>query len=376
MRFLKKYMLFILLLANMTSEYRLLAPISEVFFYSILALSVIVILLNLSNLSSSLRSLPEIKSLIAVYLVAQFVFQLDLLSQENVLYTVTKVFVFLIIALSVYSNYNFYLEKVPIIFSYLITILILLGWFVNRTGEYYSLMLGFNNRNVACTIATAGFAGFLFMDKKKWFDNICMLFLFITIIYGGSRNAFAMCLFIIAVRYGFSFKVLSAGILVLLLLTFILPEAGIETTAFDRVVGTIDGSVSTDREIVRETAWNMIALRPWTGWGYHYYIPVTVGLGMNAHNGYITMIENLGYPCGLVALSLIIFGSIKLLKLYKLKNRYVNYYIAIVISTMFAAYQEDYFIGVNQFTTNYFFVAFVILCMFRYYKPHLQKIAE
>ena len=360
-------MLLILLLANMTSEYRLLASVSQVFFYSILGLSVLVLIMNSKEIRKSLKKAPEIKGLILVYLIAQFVFQFDILSLDNILYTLTKVILFVIISFSAYSNYDFYSNRMPLLFSYLIVLLVLLGWVINKTGPYGGLQFGFTNRNVACTIATAGFAGFLFMKAKlKFWDIACMAFLFITILYGGSRNALAMCLLIIAVRYGFSFKIVGAGILVFALLLFVLPELGIEVTAFERLKGTLDGTVALDREEVHETALRMIALRPWTGWGYYFIIPESVGIAMGAHNGYLAMIENIGYPCAITAFALIGFGTLKRLRLYRLHNNALNYCLAIVVSTLFATNQESYLVGVNQFTTNYFFVTFVLLGLYRY----------
>ena len=251
MPLVKKYMLFILLLANMTAEYKLLASISQVFFYSILAISALVILMNFGELISSLKKTPSVKWLMLIYLIAQFILQYDIISTENVVYTITKIVVFCIISLSICSNFNFYLKQSPIIFSYMILGLVLLGWFVNLTGEYGNLQFGFANRNVACTIATAGFAGFLFMrDKFRLFDIACIVFLFVTVLYGGSRNALAMCVLIIVVRYGFSFKIVTAGALFLALVLFVLPELGMEVTGFDRLVGTFEGTVATDRDDV------------------------------------------------------------------------------------------------------------------------------
>ena len=365
-------MLFILLLANITAEYKLLAPVSQVFFYSILVLCIVVFIFNFDDFSLSLKKTPEIKGLILTYLIALLIFQSNFLTSDNVLYTITKIAVFIIIAVSVNSNYNFYLKRIPVFLSYIIVILIAIGWFVNKTGQNGNLIFGFANRNVACTVATAGFAGILFMRKKlRIVDYACMALLFITVLYGGSRNALAILVLIIVVRYGFSFKIIVAGAAFLILIMFILPEIGLESTAFDRVIGTFDGSVALDREEVIEIAKNMIAMRPWTGWGYNYSIPTYLGVNLGAHNGYLATLVNLGYPCGLTVLGIIIIGSIKRLKLYRIGDKAINYYLAILISTLFAANQESYLIGVNQFTTNYFFVAFVVLGMYKY-KYHVK----
>lgn len=366
--FLRKYILLILLLVNMTSEYLLLKPVSEIAFYMVFAISIPLILFNSGIFSGPVRiKFPELFGMIVVYLIAQFIFQLELLSIPNLLYTISKVAVFCIIALCINREYNFYLKKVPIIFSYIILVIIALGWVYNTHGKSTEMVtLGFVNRNVACTVATAGFAGFMFIrDKLKLTDYICLMFLFVSILYGGSRNALAMCAFIIIIKFGLSLKLVLFTLLLLFIIIEGLPLIGVEATALDRVLGTLDGSVAVDREVVRKIAWQMIEVRPWTGWGYRYEILPSIvasaGVNLNAHNGYLIMIENLGWPCGIAVLLYIIVGSIKRLKLYLKRNRYLNYHLAIVISTLFAANQEGYFIGVNQFTTNIFFMSFAVL---------------
>lgn len=370
MPFLSKYLLFFLLLANMTSEYLLLAPVSAILFYGVLILSIPLLLAKGFIPPDSYMKFPELCIMIFIYIIAQFAFQYDLLTMPNILYTITKVAVFGIMIICIGTNLNLYLKKLPIILTYCILGLIALGWVYNsHTGRYGNLTFGFVNRNVACTIATASFAGFMFLkDKLKFIDYIFLTFLFITVLYGGSRNALAMCILIILVKYGFSFKLIGAGLIMTLAVLYILPACGIEITAFDRLLGTIDGTVSIDREEERDIAWAMIKVRPYTGWGYHYANISSSGLAMNAHNGYLTMIENLGWPCGLSALACIIIGSIKRLKLYSFRNKYINFHLAIIISTLFAANQEDYLIGVNQFTTNMFFLSFAVLGMLLYLK--------
>ncbi len=369
MKFLEKYLLLILLLANMTSEYKLLIPISNVLFYSVMALSVPFVVTKVIFSDTALKRFPALFCLMAIYLIAQFIFQTELMTQENLLYTFSKVAFFGVMALSVGSNFEFYYKKSLVIFPYLIFILILVGWFVNRQSIYGMVTFGFLNRNVACTLSTAAIVGFLFKNHKiHIIDAICAIFLFASILYGGSRNALVMCILIGMIKYGFSFKIVLAGALTAVVTLYVLPAIGIEITAFNRLLGTFDGSVSIDREAERDAAWQMIKARPWTGWGYHYANLSSIGLYMNAHNGYLSMIENLGWPCGLSVLLIIVKGSLKRLKLYFKNTPTINFHLAIIVSTLFATNQEDYLIGVNQFTTNFFFMSFAVLGAYMYYQ--------
>lgn len=371
MKFLEKYLLLLFLIANMTSEYKLLAPASKVLFYAVLALSVPFLLRKEVFSAAARRKFPELSAMMLIYLIAQFVFQLDLLSVPNVLYTISKVAVFAILMLCIGNNFEYYFRKSLSVFPYVILGLVALGWVYNRVGELGQVSFGFVNRNVACTIATAGFAGFMFGNERLKIKELLFLaLLFATVLYGGSRNALVMCILIVLVRYGLSFRIVMAGALSLFFMFFVLPEMGVEITALDRLLGTFDGTVSLDREEERAAAWEMIAARPWTGWGYSYANLSTIDLDMNAHNGYLTTIENLGWPCGLLILGYIIVGSLRRLKLYFLKNRIVNYHLAIILSTLFGANQEDYLVGVNQCTTNLFFLSFAVLGVYMYNQRH------
>lgn len=367
MKNLDKYLLLLFLIANITSEYRILAQISMVLFYCVLVISVPFVLRANSFSVTSRRKFPELTAFIVIYLVAQFVLQTDLWTAQNILYTIAKCACFSIMMLCISNNFDFYFKETMDIFPFIITGLILVGWVYNRVDPLGMICFGFVNRNVACTIATAALAGFVFRNERMTkIDLLCTTFLFITIIYGGSRNALAMCILIILVRYGISFKVVLVGIFSLVIITFVMPYFGFEVTAFDRLLGTLNGTVEIDREDERDAALQMIAARPWTGWGYSYANLSSIGLDMNAHNGYLTTIENLGYPCGLTFLFCIFWGTIKRLKLYFIKNKYINYHLAIVISTLFGTNQEDYLIGVNQCTTNLFFLSFAVLGMYMY----------
>ncbi len=369
MEFFKKYLLLLFLIANITSEYKLFASVSKVLFYVIFAVSILFLFRQEVWSPLSKKRFSEFFSFILIYLIAQFVLQLDLINQQNLLYTISKCSFFLILILCISTNFDFYFKKSLNIFPFIILGLIALGWVYNRVDALGSVCFGFVNRNVACTLSTAAFAGFLFRKEKiSTLEFLFAAFLFATILYGGSRNALAMCILIVFVRYGISFKIIVVGAISAILIIYICPMLGIEATAFERLTGTIEGNVSLDREDQRKAAWMMIQLRPWTGWGYSYSNVGSAAIltELGPHNGYIHTIENLGWPLGLLLLSGILFGSIKRIKLYFLHNDIINYHLAIIISTLFGAIQESYLIGVNQCTTNLFFLSFAVLGVYLY----------
>lgn len=371
MKFLKKQLLLLYLIANATAEYVSLMFASKYLFYAVLALS-IPIIISKNVFAKNIRvQCPQMYFMMAIYLIAQFVLQADLINNQILTYTIGKVVTFCIMMFCISHNFDYYFKQTIRPLSYIILGLLLVGWFINKGeigGDDY-ITFGFANRNAACTLGSIGFAGFLFTSKKYSFkEYLFMAFLLLTILIGGSRNALAMCLLFIIVRYGLSGKLVFASLACIFFIVYVLPEFGLEAVALDRLEGTLSGTVSLDREDQREAAKWMIMQRPWTGWGYnHENIGYALALTeYGAHNGYLTTMKNLGIPLGIMLLVTILWTSLKNLRLYKLHNMEINYHLAVVVSILLAANFEDFLVGVNQITTNIFFLSFVVLNIYRY----------
>lgn len=380
-KFLERYLLLMFLVVNMTAEYILLTSISKIAFYVVLTLSLPFLFKPEVTSPIAKKKFPELSLLIVIYIVCQFVFQLAIISFDNILFTISKCAIFSILMLCVTKNFEFYSTKILKVIPYVILLLISVGWVYNKVNIFGNITFGFVNGNVAGTLATVGFAGFLFKDKKiNRIDNLlCAVFLMVTILVGGCRNAFVMCVIIIMIRYGLSFRLILFGIISLVVMMYIMPSLGLEVTGLERIVGTINGTVDIDRDAEKEAAWIMINEKPISGWG-HYYGNSDAARQFseyNAHNGYLSMIENMGWPCGLLVLFCLVWGSLKRIKLYFLKNNVINFHLAVVFSTLFAANQEDYLGGVNQCTTNLFFMSFAVLSLIFYnYKNNLPLPTE
>ena len=376
MEFLRKYLLLLFLIANMTAEYILFMSVSKYLFYAALGLSVFFLLSKKVISPSAVKSCPHIYALAGILIIYQLLFGMESFSYDSATYFAGKLATFGIMMLCISDNFEFYMKKSILPFSYIILALIVLGWFYHRTSSISSsyLIFGFANRNAACTLSAIGFAGFLFAkDHHKKSDYLCMAILFLTILIGGSRNSLAMCILFVIIKYGLSMRMVAVMALSAILIIFVLPEMGIEINAFDRLVDTVTGNLATDREAQRQGAMMMIQDKPVTGWGLASQIQ---GKALEishygAHNGYLTLIMYMGLPLGIAFIGTIALGVLKrFFKLYKLHNNVLNYHLAVMISILFAANQEDYLVGVNQITTNIFFVSFVVTGIYMYYHKH------
>lgn len=376
MEFLRKYLLLLFLIANITAEYILFMSVSKYLFYAALGLSVFFLLSKKVISPAAVKSCPHIYALAGILIIYQLLFGMESFSYDSATYFVGKLATFGIMMLCISDNFEFYLKKSILPFSYIILALIVLGWFYHRTSSISSsyFIFGFANRNAACAVSAIGFAGFLFAKgHHKKFDYLCMAILLFTILVGGSRNSLAMCILFVIIKYGLSMRMVAVMSLSAILIIFVLPEMGIEISAFDRLIDTVTGNLASDREAQRQGAMMMIQDKPVTGWGLASQIQ---GKALEishygAHNGYLTLIMYMGLPLGIAFIGTIALGVLKrFFKLYKLHNNVLNYHLAVMISILFAANQEDYLVGVNQITTNIFFVSFVVTGIYMYYHKH------
>lgn len=367
MSLLRKHLLLLFLIANATAEYIALMSVSDILFYAMLGISALVVTTSNGFSGTYRNQCKEIYVLIGIYIIAQML-QMDVYTTPKMLYTLCKVLVLCTMVYCVSENFMYYSKDIIIPLSYVIVALVAIGWVHNRYGsggvDLGYQVFGFANRNAACTLSSIGYAGFLFMrEKLKKTDYVCIAILLLTVLVGGSRNALAMCVLITMVRFGVSGKMMLMGLLLSIVFIYLLPSLGFEFEALNRLEGTLKGTVALDREDQRQAALWMAMQRPWTGWGYNVenigYAAKLTKFG--AHNGYYTSLKNLGFPLGSLLIYTVVWGGIKRLKLYLLKDRVLNFHLAVVVAVLFGAYQEDYLVGVNQITTNVFFWSFTVL---------------
>ena len=365
-----EYLLLLFLIVNMTAEYIMLASISKMVFYGVLALSIPICMMNLNIIKDGFKKCPYMAWWIIIYIIYQSTVGIQYATTENLIYLVAKIATFCVMLLSIGKNYRFYFENISKPMGYLIVFLLIIGF--NKLGiKGESRAFGFYNGNAGCAIAVIGMASFLFREGKySKVDIICLLFCGMCVMLGSSRNSLAMMGIMVILRFGASTKLILAGVVGLIAVIFVLPEFGFEATSVNRLMGTFDGSVSIDRDDQREAARWMIEQHPWDGNGFNF---VNYGYALSltelgAHNGYLNMLEQMGYGFGGLWLGILTLGVVKNLKLYKESNIYVRKYLGIMLAILFAANQESYLSGVNQFTTNMLYVSMVVLWMYIYNK--------
>lgn len=365
--FKSEYMLLMFLIVNMTAENVMFASLSKVLFYCVLALSVPVCLLNIKTIKEGFRACPYMLLWILIYIVYQLSVGLQYATLDNLIYLVAKITTFSVMLLSIGKDFNLYMVRLSKPMGIIIVLLLLIGF--NKVGNSGTHSFGFYNGNAGCAVAMIGAASFLFKNAKyALWEKFCLVFCLMCVLIGSSRNSLAMLAILVLFRYGASPKLIFAGIVGIIGIVFILPELGFETESVDRLLGTFDGTVSIDRENQREAARWMIEQHPWDGNGfnfqnYGYALDLT---DLGAHNGYLNMLEQMGYGFGGLWLVVLALGVYRNLMLYKEKNLYVRKYIAIMAAILFGANQESYLSGVNQFTTNMLYVSMAILWMYRY----------
>ena len=272
------------------------------------------------------------------------------------------------------KNYNFYFQEMFKPLGYIITFLILIGWrYTNIIGVK---TFGFYNPNAACAIGVIGLVCFLFKDiNHNKLDIFCIIICSLCILIGGSRNSLAMMIIILLIRYNNSKNMIyMLGVLFML---FVIDQlTDINLLAIERTINTFQGTISLDREIQRKAALWMISQHPWDGNGFKFH---NTGIAseltmLGSHNGYIDTVESMGYGFGGVWLIVLAFGIISILSLLREKNLTIRAHLAIVISILFAANQEAFLPGVNQFVTNMFFLSFIVLSKCIYDRKHLDAV--
>lgn len=373
---IKKYILVVFLLANLTAEHWVLHPVSNVLFYSSLAIGLIIALPS-SLTRKNFRIFKPLYLIGLLYIVYQFTIGWDTINQKNLIYVLAKVTTFMIMAASISTNFEFYFRKMLKPLAIVITILVVYGLVFNRVTTGGRATLQFYNPNAACLIASTGFAAWLFSTKKIRLQNgAAMLICLLGVLSGGSRLSLGMCFVFVLMRYGFSRKLIW-GMSAFMIILILLPEIGVNLPGFGRVLGTFTGEVDFDRENEREAAEWMIAQKPWTGWGFDV---VNEGEAAElseygAHNGYLEMIKFIGYPLAIIWMCLLLFPTYKTLGLYKKADNFIKFHIAVMISVIVGAMYEGFFTGVNQIVTNLFFTSFAVMLYYRnqYVKYHLSK---
>ena len=358
----REYLFFVFLVVNLIAENLLFVSISKLLFYIILSVAVPLIILNYNTLIKGLVICPYFLFWILIYITYQFTVGFKYISIDNINFLLAKITTFCLLVVCVTKNYNFYFYKIFKPLGYIIIFLILIGWM--RTNSLGVVTFGFSNRNAACAIGVIGFVCFLFNNIiPNKIDILCLFICALCILIGGSRNSLAMLVIILLIRYNISLKMIYRFICILFMLFAMIHLTNIQLLAIDRTIKTFQGTISLDREIARKAALWMISQHPWDGNGFKFdNNGIASDLTMlGSHNGYIDIVESMGYGFGGAWLITLAVGIISIMSLLGNYDLNIKAHLAIIISVLFAANQEAFLPGVNQIVTNMFFLSFYIL---------------
>lgn len=365
--FLRKYLLLLFLVVNLTAEYYLFSSISKVMFFTSLAIGLPICLYNYEIIWNSRKVAPCFIWWSIIYIIYQFTIGYKYNTLENYQYLIAKNVVFGIIMISISTHFDYYFKNLTKTMGYVIVFLLLIGFSYIAYGGTRSF--GFYNPNAGCIIAAIGASCFLFQDEKlSHTDILCLLFCIMCVLIGHSRNSLGMLIVLFFFRYKLSGRLMIIGLLTILLLFVIIPMFDIDFLSVERLYGTLEGTVSLNRDLERKAAWWMIHQHPWDGNGFYFknYGIALMFSELGAHNGYLTILEQMGYLFGGIWLCVLAKTVIPFFKLLTTEDLTVRRHLAIVTMLLISAMFEDLFVGVNMIATNIFFISLMALSEYKY----------
>lgn len=354
-----------------------LSPITSIQDQVNLGLSGIGIILGMLNSNvifskESFKSFGLVWGLLTINYIYQFTFGWLEIDIDNYLYLLAKTAFTFIIILSIIQNPKFYLDDFLKLISYLILLLIGIGIVLGDFGGSRSY-LGFGNPNEAGLVAALGFGIFLiyrnYVPVIRYFG---LLVLFIAVLLTGSRAAFLMV--IIAGLYSFKFNIsyLFLALSGAVLFVFLFAYLDLKLVVIDRILGTYDsstGSLKLNREDEFTAGILMFKNKLWMGYGLTAYkfvdytiLPLNMRNTLGTHNGYLAAAKSYGILFLIPFLYTLLFKSIALLRRWlKFEDLRIKTHLFIITIVLIGGLFEDYFVGVNSFATNIFFVSVSVL---------------
>lgn len=376
MKNIKKYLLLAFIIENLLAQTRLLGGTS-VFFYIFLVTGGYLLFEGSLFKKDTYESCKCLFLLAGVYILYQFTVGYDTLSSRTLLYLTAKVTTFVIIVISITSNWEFYAKRTPQIFSIGVLIVLIYGLLTGQTNsDDGRQLIGFTNANTTGTLGAIAFAGFLFFRNRQNSKMylFAMLFCFYAVLAGGSRNGMLLFAIILFMWRGVSLKSIPVVVGLFAMIIVLTEQFHIELSGIDRLIGTATGEIGANRDVEREAAYVMIGERPWTGWGFEAQ---NVGRAamiskLGSHSGYLETLKFMGYPFAVIWFFVLFVGVRRCIKLYT-HGVEIRYHLAIVIASIISAFFEGLFVGVHEVGTNLFFVSLAVLTTYEYKEKLTEK---
>ena len=372
MKLLKKYILLLFLFENLLVQSSIFG-ISSVPFYLILGTGLFLMFFGNFFTKETIKKCWPLYVLSIVYVLYQFTLGIETVSSRSLTYLLAKITTFVIICVSVTSDWQFYARKAPLYLAVGVFVILLYG--MNSTGVVSTddrLTLGFTNTNTTSSLSALCLGTIIFFWNKKrpilyGIMAICALY---AMLAGGGRNAILMFAVMMFVWAGFSLRRIIVGLMMILTVLIIVNVFSVELAGISRIEETISGDMGSNRELEVIATEMMIDEKPITGWGFEAQ---NVGRAafiseMSSHNGYLETIKFMGYPFAIMVFFVIFYSTMSQLRNFRNSDPAIKFQLAVVLSHLVGAMFEGLFVGVHEFSTNIIFYSLAVLTTYRYYQ--------
>ena len=284
---------------------------------------------------------------------------------DAIRYLMARSIQFSIISTSIYFNYEYYKDEFLDHIVYIVFGVVLFGLVINPnlfSGRYSGVI--WNPNMFASLIVIAFSIHFLKYEKRTYFDYFILVTLLISAIASGSRGSLVAIIIAFYFKYGFSFRNIVYGSLIILLSVFI-ATYNLETS----INRFADQSLFNDRILQFKYAYLSFKEKILTGYGLDKYsyidkslVPIYLkGVIIGAHNGYLAILTQHGVIFGSLILYLIFRKSFQAYTFFKNKIGFERVYLFIVFYTLMASIYESFMTGINEFNTILFWFSLAIL---------------
>jgi len=350
--------------------------IAPTIFYFLMGTGLILLIINPSQIKDVIfhRSFLFLLLISLVNLVYFLFFESEF-NQDSLEFLMARFVQFSLISLSIYHNYDYYKKKFSSLIIKIISIIVVLGLFVDPdllSGRYYGIIW---NPNMLASLSVLAFSFVLMKNEKRTnLDVLLLILFFIVSIATGSRLALLIITVSFIYKFGLSIRNVFYAIIGFILL-FLISSIDLNTS-FNRFSSQ---DILNDRTDQFNFAVNNLEKEFWFGYGLSEYsgLPSNVdvpeeyqGLLIASHNGYLSIFLQYGIIFGFFIILIIMRKSLMLSSYFIRKEQKDNIFLFIVILTLIASMFETLLTGINEFHTILFWFSLSYLSYSKYLQDY------
>ena len=350
--------------------------IAPTIFYFLMGTGLILLIINPSQIKDVIfhRSFLFLLLISLVNLVYFLFFESEF-NQDSLEFLMARFVQFSLISLSIYHNYDYYKKKFSSLIIKVISIIVVLGLFVDPdllSGRYYGIIW---NPNMLASLSVLAFSFVLMKNEKRTnLDVLLLILFFIVSIATGSRLSLLIITVSFIYKFGLSIRNVFYAIIGFILL-FLISSIDLNTS-FNRFSSQ---DILNDRTDQFNFAVNNLEKEFWFGYGLSEYsgLPSNVdvpeeyqGLLIASHNGYLSIFLQYGIIFGFFIILIIMRKSLMLSSYFIRKEQKDNIFLFIVILTLIASMFETLLTGINEFHTILFWFSLSYLSYSKYLQDY------